>query len=92
MLVALYKLGEVLYRLLGTNGFDVKVKNERLTAASSLCRQNLKYDKIARRRLADYVKNLHQEACRTCSTIIFLHSTNQIIEFCAVVAVPVIIS
>ena len=27
-----------------------------------------------------YVKTLHQKACRTCSTIIFLHSTNQIID------------
>ena len=36
--------------------------------------------KISRRRLADYVKTMHQKACRTCSTIIFLHSTNQIID------------
>ena len=36
--------------------------------------------KISRRRLADYVKTLHQKACRTCSTIIFLHSTNGIID------------
>ena len=36
--------------------------------------------KISRRRLADYVKTLHQKACRTCSTIIFLISTNQIID------------
>ena len=36
--------------------------------------------KISRRRLAEYVKTLHQKACRTCSTIIFLHSTNQIID------------
>ena len=36
--------------------------------------------KISRRRLADYDKTLHQEACRTWSTIIFLHSTNQIID------------
>ena len=38
--------------------------------------------KISRRRLPDYVKTLHQKACRTCSTIIiiFLHSTNQIID------------
>ena len=35
---------------------------------------------ISRRRLADYVKTLHQKAYRTCSTIIFLHSTNQIID------------
>ena len=36
--------------------------------------------KIPRCRLANYVKTLHQKACRTCSTIIFLHSTNQIID------------
>ena len=36
--------------------------------------------KISRRRLADYVKTLHQKACRTCSKIIFFHSTNQIID------------
>ena len=35
--------------------------------------------KISRRRLADNVKTLHQKACHTCSTIIFLHSTNQIL-------------
>jgi len=33
--------------------------------------------KFSRRLLADYVKTLHQKACRT---IIFLHSTNQIID------------
>ena len=32
------------FRLLGTNGFHVKLKNERFTAASSRCRQNLKYE------------------------------------------------
>ena len=30
--------------LLGTNGVHVKAKNERFTAASSRCRQNLKYE------------------------------------------------
>ena len=34
---------------------------------------------ISRRHLADYGKKLHKKACRTCSTIIFPHSTNQII-------------
>ena len=38
--------------------------------------------KISRRRLADYVKKLHQKkACRTCSTVILTHSTNEIIDF-----------
>ena len=36
---------------------------------------------ISRCHLADYVKELYQSACRTCSTIIFTHSTNQIIVF-----------
>ena len=36
--------------------------------------------KISRRRLVGYVKTLHQKACRTCSTTIFLHSSNQIID------------
>jgi len=36
--------------------------------------------KISRRRLADYVKTLHQKARCTCSTIIFLHSINQFID------------
>ena len=31
--------------------------------------------------LGDYVKECYQTACRTCSTIIFPHSTNQIIVF-----------
>ena len=43
MLVTLYKICEVHFRLLGTSGFHVKVKNERSTAAGLHCRQNLKY-------------------------------------------------
>ena len=42
MLITLYKIGEVHFRLLGTKGFHVKAKSERFTAASSRCRQNLK--------------------------------------------------
>ena len=36
---------------------------------------------ISRFRLADYVKELYESACGTCSTIVFSHSTNQIIVF-----------
>ena len=80
-LVALYKIGGVHFRWLGTNGFQVKAENERFTAASSRYRQNLKYENFtSTRRLADYVKILHQKAYRTCCTIIFLHLTNQIID------------
>ena len=44
MLITLYKIGEVHFRLLGTNGFHVKAKNERFSSTSSRCRQNLKYE------------------------------------------------
>ena len=36
---------------------------------------------ISRFHLADYVKELYESACRTCNTITFYHSTNQIIVF-----------
>ena len=42
MLMTLYKIGEVHFRLLGTNGYHVKAKSERFSATSSRCRQNLK--------------------------------------------------
>ena len=35
----------------------------------------------SRCRLADYVKEFYLSACRTCSTIILPHSTNQIVLF-----------
>ena len=38
MLMTLCKIGELHFRLLGTNGFHVKAKSERFTAASSRCR------------------------------------------------------
>ena len=44
MLITLYKIGGVHFRLLGTNGFRVKAKKKRFTAASSRRRQNLKYE------------------------------------------------
>ena len=36
---------------------------------------------MSRCHLADFVRALCKSACRTCSTIIFAHSTNQIIVF-----------
>ena len=44
MLVTYYKIGEVYFRLLGTNGFHIKAENERFSAVGSRCRQNLKYE------------------------------------------------
>ena len=44
MLITMYKVGEVHFRLLGTNGFNTEAKNERFTAAGSRRRQYLKYE------------------------------------------------
>ena len=44
LLVTLYKIGEVHFRFLGTDGFHVKAKKEKFTGASSRCRQNLKFE------------------------------------------------
>ena len=44
MLVTYYKIGEVYFRLLGTNGFHIKAETERFSAVGSRCRQNLKYE------------------------------------------------
>ena len=46
MLIMLYKIGELHFRLLGTNGFHVKAKSKKFTAATLRCRQNLKYEKF----------------------------------------------
>ena len=49
MLDNLYKLREVFFRLLGTNGFQVKAKNKRFTAANWCRRQNVKRELTNRR-------------------------------------------
>ena len=86
----MFKIGGVHFHFLGMNGFHVKAKNERFTAASSPCRQNLKYEnfmssfgrlrqlekkkkKLLLKNVYAVLKTLHQKACRTCSTIIFLN-------------------
>ena len=68
-LVTLYKLGEVYFRLLGTNFL--------LQARVVVRTSNMK---ISRRHLAEYVKKMKQKACRTFSTIIFPLSINEIVD------------
>ena len=63
----------------GTNAFHVKAENENLIAADSRCRQNLKYKNFTSS-FGRLHKKLHQKWCRTCSTIIFPHAINQIIN------------
>ena len=42
--VALNEVGKVSFHLIDTNGFFVKVENERFAAAGSRCHENLKHD------------------------------------------------
>lgn len=43
-MLVIYEIGEVYFRLLGTNGFHAKAENERLTASAWHYRPNLKYE------------------------------------------------
>ena len=58
--------------------FHAKTKNEGFTAAGSRFRQNFKYEDFTSS-FGRLRRKLLQKACRTCSTIIFPHSTNKII-------------
>ena len=66
----LYKIGELHFRLLGTNGFHDKAKNERFTAASSRCRQNLKCENL-RRRLATTSKHCTKKRAARAARLFF---------------------
>ena len=74
MLITLYKIGEVHFHLLDKNGFHVKVKDEKLNAASSRCRQNLKYANFA----SSFGRLRQKIAPKRVPTIIFRHATNQL--------------
>ena len=53
------EIGEEYFRLLGANGFHVKVENERFVSAGFRCRQNFKYEIIiSRRHSVDYVTKI----------------------------------
>ena len=77
MLVTLYKIGELHFLLLGTNGFHVKAKSERITAASSRCCQKLKYENFTSS-FGRLRQNIAPKS--VLHVIIFLHSTNEIID------------
>ena len=71
MFITSYKIGEVHFRLLGTNScHEMKdlLQQVRLVVTTSIM--------LISRRLADYAEKLQEKACRTYSTIIFLYSTN----------------
>lgn len=67
MLVTVYKIGEM----------------QRMKDLPLLARVVVRTSKMksSRRCLANYVKQLRQKACSTCSSVMYPHSANQIIDF-----------
>lgn len=62
-----------------TNVFHIKVDKELYSAMGWRCRQNPKLE-IFTPSFTEYIKKLHESACRTCCTIIFPPPTNHIID------------
>ena len=58
------------FRLFGTNSFHVKAKKERFTAQACVVVRTSNM-KISRRRLADYVKKLHQKRAARVARLFF---------------------
>ena len=79
MLIMFYTIGGVHFRFLGTNGFHVKAKSEKLTAASFRCRKNLKYENFMSS-FARLRQNIAPKSVLHVRHDHFLHSTNQIID------------
>ena len=83
MLVTLYKIGEVYFRLFGTNAFHSKAENERFSAAGSCCRKNLKRENYPSSfgRLRQKFNCTKKRAARAARFFFFFfHSTNKIID------------
>ena len=79
MLITSYKIGGVHFRSIGTNDFHVKAKNERFTAASSRCRQNLKYENF----MSSFGRLRQNIAARAARSFFFIQPMKSLI--CGVV-------
>ena len=81
MLITLYKIGELHFRFLGKNGFHVKAKSERFTAASSRCRQNLKYENFTSSfsRLRQNIYSTKKRAARAARLFFFIQPIKSLI-------------
>ena len=64
----------------GRSAVKLNIENERCTAVCSRWRQNLKFGNFTLS-FGRRAQGIRSSACGTCSTIIFAHSTNQIIVF-----------
>jgi len=78
MMDKLYEM-KLSFLLITTNGFHIKAQNERVTVPYSCCHQDLKVE-IFTSLFGRLCQTLDKRECHTCSTTIFLHSTNHIID------------
>ena len=91
MLVTLYKIGQVHFRLLGTYDFHVKAEIENLLLRAHVVVRTSS-TKIPRRHLTDYVKNCTKKrAARAARLFVLLQPIKSLI-CSAVEAVPVVVS
>ena len=74
----LYIVDNARYKWTVKSAVEANMGNEIFTVVYSVVFKTLK---ISRCGFADHVKEMCQSACRTCSTIIFLHFTNYITVF-----------
>ena len=91
LLVKLYIIGEVYSRLLGTEGFYVKVENENLLLRARVVVRSSKL-KIPRRCLADYVKNCTKKRPARAARSFFLIQPITSLICGVVVAVACVVS
>ena len=84
MLITLYKIGGVLFRLLATNGFRVKAKKKDLLLRARVVVKTSNM-KISRRRLADYTSQHcnKKRAARAARLFFFIQPIKSLI--CGVV-------
>ena len=87
MLITLYKIAGVHFRLLGTNGFHVKAKNERFTASCSRCRQNPKYENFTSWKTTSK-HCTKKRATRAARLYFFIQPIKSLI--CGVVVIPLL--
>ena len=91
MLVRLRKLGELHFRLFGTEGFYVKKRMKDLLLRVHVVVRTSKI-KISRRHLADYLKNCTKKRVARAARLFFFVLPIKSLIRAIVVAVPLVIS
>ena len=79
ILFAFYIVGKVRYKWIGVRDVNLNAGDERFVDLCSSCHKTVN-EVISRCCFAEDGTDLFISACRTCSTLIFTRSTNQILN------------